>query len=125
MISSFSSRVTIPRSFPCARPITAVPALTTNLDARHTLFRQVTKLNRMSCSPHVRVNSTGVDEEVVLRSGLGRVEPLALYFSNAAFDELDDLRVADIQVEGILGGEKTRNGAEEENDRLRRPGTIC
>ena len=70
-------------------------------------------------------NSTGVDKEKVLRSGLGHVEPLALYFSDAAFDELDDLGVADIQVEGILGGEKARHGAEEENDRLRRPGTMC
>jgi hypothetical protein len=31
---------------------------------------------------------------------------LAFYFSNAAFDELDDLGVPDVQIERILGDEK-------------------
>jgi hypothetical protein len=45
-------------------------------------------------------------KNVALRSGLSPREPLALYFLDAAFDELDDLGVAYVQVERILGDEK-------------------
>ncbi len=38
---------------------------------------------------------------------------LTLNLPDAAFDELDDLGVSDVEVEGVLGNEETRDRAEE------------
>ena len=54
VISSFSSRVTIPRSS-CVPTDDGAAGDHQPAEARYTLFRQVTKLNRMSLSPHGRV----------------------------------------------------------------------
>lgn len=53
-----------------------------------------------------------------------RSELLPLDFSDTELDEFNDLSVTDVQIEGILGDEKSRDGTEEENNRLGGPGGV-